>query len=71
MDNMDKEFQHFRNLMSLKDLNRLLEIINNELPLKRFGTDYERILGLAKDQIELLIRKLVWEDEDLQKYVEK
>lgn len=68
---MIDEFQHKRNLMALKSLNRLRSIINNELPLKRFGTDYEMILGLAKDQIDLLVRKLVWEDEDLQKYVEK
>ena len=71
MDDMVKEFQHECNLMAFEELNRLREIINNELPFKRFGKDYDKILRLAKDQIELIIRKLVWEDEDLQKYVEK
>lgn len=49
----------------LEELERLRAIIENELPIQRFGkpdTDYEKILNLAKQQVELLIRKAKWDE---------
>jgi hypothetical protein len=49
----------------LEELKRLKAIIENELPIQRFGkpaTDYEKILNLAKQQVELLIRKAKWDE---------
>lgn len=49
----------------LEELKRLKAIIENELQIQRFGkpnTDYEKILNLAKQQVELLIRKAKWDE---------
>ena len=54
--------------MDIKELERLEDIIINELDLvsrgcKPYGKDYVQIMNFAKMYIELLIRKIKWETE--------